>query len=49
MASIVNKSQSNRAHLGYGGTGDSYYGCAADKSTWMLLYPDGPTFLRNVS
>ncbi len=32
MASTVTKSQSNRAPLGCGGTGDSHHGCAADKS-----------------
>ncbi len=32
MASTVTRSQSNRAHLGCGGTGDSHHGCAADKS-----------------
>ncbi len=32
MASIVTRSQSNRAPLGCGGTGDSHHGCAADKS-----------------
>ncbi len=32
MASTVTRSQSNRAPLGYGGTGDSHHGCAADKS-----------------
>ncbi len=33
MASTVTRSQSNRAPLGCGGTGDSHHGCAADKST----------------
>ncbi len=32
MASTVTRSQSNRAPLGFGGTGDSHHGCAADKS-----------------
>ncbi len=32
MASTVTRSQSNRALLGCGGTGDSHHGCAADKS-----------------
>ncbi len=32
IASIGNRSQSNRAPLGCGGTGDSHHGCAADKS-----------------
>ncbi len=32
MASTVTISQSNRAHLGCGGMGDLYHGCAADKS-----------------
>ncbi len=32
MASTVIRSQSNRAPLGCGGTGDSHHGCAADKS-----------------
>ncbi len=32
MASTVTRSQSNRAALGCGGTGDSHHGCAADKS-----------------
>ncbi len=32
MASTVTRSQSNRAPLGCGGTGDSHLGCAADKS-----------------
>ncbi len=38
MASTVTRSQSNRAPLGCGGTGDSHHGCAADKSaatTWI--------------
>ncbi len=33
MASTVTKSQSNRAPLGCGGTGDLHHGCVADKST----------------
>ncbi len=32
MTSTVTRSQSNRAPLGCGGTGDSHHGCAADKS-----------------
>ncbi len=32
LASTVTRSQSNRAPLGRGGTGDSHHGCAADKS-----------------
>ncbi len=32
MASTVTRSQSNRAPLGCGGTGDLHHGCAADKS-----------------
>ncbi len=32
MASTVTRSQSNRAPLGCGVTGDSHHGCAADKS-----------------
>ncbi len=32
MASTVTRSQSNRAPLGCGGTGDSHHGCAAGKS-----------------
>ncbi len=32
MASTVTRSQSNRAPLGSGGTGDLHHGCAADKS-----------------
>ncbi len=32
MASTVTRSQSNRALLGCGGTGDSHHGCVADKS-----------------
>ncbi len=32
MASTVTRSQSSRAPLGCGGTGDSHHGCAADKS-----------------
>ncbi len=32
MASTVTRSQSNRAPLACGGTGDSHHGCAADKS-----------------
>ncbi len=32
MASTVTRSQSNRASLWCGGTGDSHHGCAADKS-----------------
>ncbi len=32
MASTVTRSQSNRAPLGCGGTGDWHHGCAADKS-----------------
>ncbi len=31
MASTVTRSQSNRAPLGCGGTGDWHHGCAADK------------------
>lgn len=31
MISTVTKSQSNRASLGHGGTGDSDHGCADDK------------------
>ncbi len=33
MSSTVTRSQSNRASLGCGGTGDSRHGCADDKST----------------
>ncbi len=33
MASTVTRSQSNRAPLWCGGTGDSHHGCAADKSS----------------
>ncbi len=36
MASTVTRSQSNRAPLGCGGTGDSYHGCAADKCVHQL-------------
>ncbi len=32
LAPTVTRSQSNRALLGCGGTGDSHHGCAADKS-----------------
>ncbi len=32
MTSTVTRSQSNRASLGCGGTGDEHHGCAADKS-----------------
>ncbi len=32
IASTVTRSQSNRALLGCGGTGDSHHGCAVDKS-----------------
>ncbi len=32
LYSTVTRSQSNRASLGCGGTGDSHHGCAADKS-----------------
>ncbi len=32
MASTVTRSQSNRAPLGSGGTGDLHHGCAANKS-----------------
>ncbi len=32
MASTVSRSQSNRASFGYGETGDSLHGCAADES-----------------
>ncbi len=32
MSSTVTRSQSNRAPLGCGGTGDSHHGCADDKS-----------------
>ncbi len=51
MASTVTRSQSNRAPLGCGGTGDSHHGCAADKSaaTVMLSCQYGPKSLRNVS
>ncbi len=38
MTSTVTRSQSNRAHLGCGGTGDSHHGCAADKSAATVLY-----------
>ncbi len=50
MASTVTRSQSNRAALGCGGKGDSYHGCAADKSAataWCCQY--GPKSLRKVS
>ncbi len=33
LASTFTRSQSNRAPLGCGGTGDLHHGCAADKST----------------
>ncbi len=51
MASTVTRSQSNRAPLGCGGTGDSHHGCAADKSaeTVMLSCQYGPISQRNVS
>ncbi len=35
MASTVIRSQSNRAPLGCGGTGDSHHECAADKSAHL--------------
>ncbi len=37
MASTVTRSQSNRAPLGCGGTGDLHHGCAADKSVAPAL------------
>ncbi len=48
MASTVTRSQSNRAPLGCGGTGDSHHGCAADKSaaTVMLSCQYGPKSMR---
>ncbi len=52
MASTVTRSQSNRAPLGCGGTGDLHNGCAADKSASncvMLSCQYGPKSLRNVS
>ncbi len=51
MTSTVTRSPSNRAPLGCGGTGDSHYGCAADKSaaTAMLSCQYGPKSLSNVS
>ncbi len=42
----VNRSQSNRAPLGCGGTGDSHHGCAANKSPAakaVLKTKGGPT------
>ncbi len=38
MASTVTRSQSNRAALGCGGTGDSHHGCEADKSAATAWY-----------
>ncbi len=38
MTSTVTRSQSNRAHLGCGGTGDSHHGCAADKYIYIYIY-----------
>ncbi len=38
MTSTVTRSQSNRAPLGCGGTGDSLHGCAADKSAATAWY-----------
>ncbi len=38
MASTVTRSQSNRAPLGCGGTGDSHNGCAADKSAATVWF-----------
>ncbi|MEQ2179111.1 hypothetical protein GOODEAATRI_021227 [Goodea atripinnis] len=35
MTSTVTRSQSNRAPLGCGGTGDLHHGCAADKSVYI--------------
>ncbi len=54
MASKVTRSQSNRAPLGCGGTGDSHHGCAANKSAataWCYHANNqyGPKSLRNVS
>ncbi len=37
MASTVTRSQSNRAPLGCGGTGDLHNGCAADKSAPAIM------------
>ncbi len=45
MASTVTRSQSNRASMACGGTGDSHHGWAAD----MLSCQYGPKSLRNVS
>ncbi len=53
MASTVTRSQSNSAHMGCGGTGDSHHGCAADKSATpaccLLSCRYGPKSRRNVS
>ncbi len=49
MASTVTRSQSNRAPLGCGGTGDLHHGCAACSNCVMLSCQYGPKSLRNVS
>ncbi len=52
MASPVPRSQSNRAPLGCGGTGDSHHGCAADKSAataWCYHVNMDQNLLRNAS
>ncbi len=50
--STVTRSQSSRAPLGCGGTGDSHHICAAEKicsNCVMLSCQYGPNYLRNVS
>ncbi len=51
MTSTVTRSQSNRASLGCGGTGDSHHGCAAKicSNCVMLSWQYGPKSLSNVS
>ncbi len=55
MASKVTRSQSNRAPLGCGGTGDSHHGCVAEKNLQQLrdaiiyaICQYRPKSLRNV-
>ncbi len=51
MASTVTRSQSNRAPLWCGGTGDLHHGCAADKSAAIVWcnHVNMDQNLRNVS
>ncbi len=51
MTSTVTRSQSNRAPLGCGGTGDSHHGCAADKSAatvWWYHVNMDQIFFQNL-